>query len=100
MQKKQLKNSVLLSVIIAGMTVLPCFATQTQSEIMFTAKKFLLAMLGVAISSILIFVGLTIYNKLFHNPKKNEKSNFDENSLEPAKDIDSAISNFLNRTKM
>lgn len=57
-------------------------------------------MIGVLISSVLIYIGLSLYNKFFHNPKTNEKTTYDENSLEPAKNIDSAISNFLNRTKL
>ena len=76
----------------------PCFAVTFSPEMRVVAKKFILAMIGVVISSVLIYLGLTLYNKLFHNPQKNEKTTFDEKSLEPAKNLDEAISNFLNRT--
>ena len=79
-------------------TLQPCFALSGETKLV--AKKFILAMIGVAISSILIYIGLSLYNRFFHNPKNNDKTNFDKNSLESPKNLDTAISNFLNRTKM
>lgn len=80
------------------LTLQPCFAAAVSSEFLFAAKKLIIAMFGVIISVVLIFILLSLYNKFFHNPKINEKTTYDENELAPAKDIDNAISNFLNRT--
>ena len=93
-----LKNKIFLSVITIVIAMQPCFAITISNEMLFAAKKFILAMIGVLISSILIYIGLSLYNKFFHNPKINEKTTYDENTLEPAKTLDNAISNFLNRT--
>ncbi len=94
----KLLNRIYFAICTITLTLEPCFALS--KEVLFTAKKFTLAMIGVVISSLLIFVGLSLYNKFFHNPKHNEKTTYDENTLEPAKNLDNAISNFLNRTKM
>lgn len=91
-------NRILTVIITLFIAVDPCFAMS--KELLYTAKKFTLAMIGVLISSVLIFIGLTLYNRFFHNPKMNEKTTYDENTLEPAKNLDNAISNFLNRTNM
>lgn len=95
-----LKNKIYLSILTFVIALQPCFAVTISNEMLFAAKKFILAMIGVLISSVLIYIGLSLYNKFFHNPKINEKTTYDENSLEPAKSIDGAISNFLNRTKL
>ena len=78
----------------------PCFAVAFSPEMRVVAKKFILAMIGVFISSVLIYAGLALYNKFFHNPKTNEKTTFDDKSLEASKSLDNSISNFLNRTKL
>ena len=61
------------------------------------AKKFLLAMGGVAASSVVIFLLLSVYNKVrqgFVQAKTDEI----ENSLETPTDIDEAVRAFLNKT--
>ncbi len=98
--KNNLKNSLYLTLFIFVTAIQPCFAVTIPNEILVTGKKFILAMIGVVISSIVIFIGLSLYNKFFHNPKTNEKTTYDANNLEPAKNLDDAVSNFLNRTKM
>lgn len=62
------------------------------------AKKFLLAMAGVGISSLLLFFLLTIYNKA-RECYLNKQNVFDEKmSLESPDDIDEAVKNFINKT--
>ncbi len=92
------KNNLFILTSIFAITLQPCFAAEVSNEFLFATKKLILAMFGVIISVVLIFVLLSLYNKFFHNPKVNEKTTYDENELAPAKDIDNAISNFLNRT--
>ncbi len=96
----KLQNKVILTIFGCVIAMQPCFAVTLSNEFLFAAKKFIMAMLGVAISSLLIFIGLSLYNKFFHNPKTQENSTYDTNSLESAKTLEAAISNFLNKTKL
>ena len=64
------------------------------------AKKFLLAMAGVAISSIILFVLLTIYNKIresFAGPPQIDTGK--EPSLETPDNLVDAVKTFLDKTK-
>lgn len=96
----KLKNKFILLIYTLVIAMQPCFAITLSNEFLFTAKKFIMAMLGVAISSLLIFIGLSLYNKFFHNPKSQENTTYDEKNLEAAKTLEDAISNFLNKTKL
>lgn len=61
------------------------------------AKKFLLAMGGVGASSLIIFLMLSLYNKVregFVQPKSSET----EPSLETPTDLNEAVRAFLNKT--
>ena len=64
------------------------------------AKKFLLAMAGVAISSIILFVLLSIYNKIragFAGPSQVDTGK--EPSLETPDNLTDAVRAFLDKTK-
>lgn len=64
------------------------------------AKKFLMAMGGVAVSSILLFVFLTIYNKIRASilaPKPEQQSG--ETSLITPENLTEAVKTFLDKTK-
>ena len=63
------------------------------------AKKFLAAMGGVGVSSFLIFLLLTIYNRVRENYMTVQKSPNGETSLETPDDLDSAVRTFLDKTK-
>lgn len=63
------------------------------------AKKFLLAMLGVAISSFAIYFILTLYNKVRETVLNPNKTVEGETPLTTADDIDSAVKTFLEKTK-
>ncbi len=63
------------------------------------AKKFILAMLGVLVSSLIIFVGLSLYNKIresFFAP--SIKSDNKKEVLEDPLDLNEAVKSFLNKT--
>lgn len=61
--------------------------------------RFLMAMLGVLISSLAIFLGLKIYKKLvLKNDAKGNNIDYDK-TLESPKDFKEAINLFLNKTK-
>ena len=63
------------------------------------AKRFGFAMLGVIISSVLIFLMLTIYNKLREKLISKENQYIDGDSLETPNSLKNAINIFLNKTK-
>lgn len=64
------------------------------------AKKFLMAMGGVAVSSILLFVFLTIYNKIRASilAQKNDQQS-GETSLVTPETLTDAVKTFLDKTK-
>ena len=63
------------------------------------AKKFLMAMGGVAISSILLFILLSAYNKLRESLQNSSSQNsVNDVSLETPENLEQAIKSFLNKT--
>ena len=62
------------------------------------AKKFLLAMAGVAISSIFLYLALTLYNTIRKGLTKTVSTETKEASLETPDDMQSAIKVFLDKT--
>ncbi len=63
-------------------------------------KKFILAMLGVVVSSLIIYFGLSIYNKIrdgFLSESSFAKD--DDRLLSTPNDITEALKSFLERTK-
>lgn len=64
-------------------------------------KKFLLAMLAVVASSLAIFLGLTIYNKirLIVSQKPQFKTKTGETELSKPDNTNSAVKTFLDKTK-
>lgn len=63
------------------------------------AKKFLAAMAGVTLSSVAIFILLTVYNRFRERYLSAVKTPDGEISLETPEDINSAIKTFLDKTK-
>ncbi len=71
---------------------------QARNAVMHNAiVKFGLAMGGVALSSIIIFVGLSVYNKII---KKSSNHAFENNILKTPKSTDEAIKFFINKNKL
>lgn len=63
------------------------------------AKKFLLAMFGVALSSFMIFAILTIYNKIREGVLDKTKTLDGDISLDIPDDLNGAVKTFLEKTK-
>lgn len=61
--------------------------------------KFLAAMGGVTISSLILYVGLSLYNKLRSGHINKINTQEGETSLKTPDDIDEAIKTFLEKTK-
>lgn len=62
------------------------------------AKKFLMAMLGVGISSFLIFFGLSVYNRVREAVLNEVKTPEGETSLKTPEDTTSAVKLFIEKT--
>lgn len=72
---------------------------QTRSAVMHnTIIKFGLAMGGVALSSIIIFAGLTVYNRLFVKQQKVHSP--EEEILKTPRTPEEAIKFFINKNKL
>ena len=63
-----------------------------------TSKKFLMAMLGVGISSFLIFFGLSIYNRVRETVLNEVKTPEGETSLKTPDDLTEAVKLFIEKT--
>ncbi len=62
-----------------------------------TITKFALAMGGVVLSSLIIFIGLTVYNKFF---VKIRKHSIEEEILRTPKTVDDAVNFFIHKNKL
>ena len=63
------------------------------------AKKFLLAMAGVAVSSFTIFFLLSVYNKIRSGFVNQVKTPEGETSLKTPDDLDEAVKSFIKKTQ-
>lgn len=105
MQKKvrqKLKHKTFIKILIIPaaviiFTALPGFCA-SEVSIKQAAVKFLLAMGGVALSSIIIYAGLSIYNKIFVR-RKSITFNKDD-SLSTPENIDDAVDFFIRKNKL
>ncbi len=74
-------------------------AEQTHNAVIQSAiVKFGLAMAGVVVSSVIIFLGLTIYNKFFVKTYKVASNDF--NILKTPKNTEDAIKFFIHKNKL
>ena len=69
------------------------------SGISLTMTKFLITMVGVILSSVVIWLGLTIYNKFF---VKNhfKQTPIDEDTMNTPKTIDEAVTFFIKKNRL
>lgn len=100
-----MKNKFNYKNIIAILVVLFCttdFAFAKNSNIAAIKPifvKFSLAMLGIVFFSILMWIGLSIYNKFFI-PSQIKDFNLNKNSLRTPQDKDEAILMFITKNRL
>ena len=105
-------NFAVLTPIPANATALPTptqavekvkalsdFATKQPIGKRQIAMKFLLAMLGVATSSVVIFVLLSLYNKFFYGGGTTKIINEEDIDFKTPTNMKDAINIFLKKTK-
>ncbi len=63
------------------------------------AMKFILAMVGVATSSIVIYVLLSLYNKYFYGHSKTNVANEVDEEFKTPTNLKDAVNIFLKKTK-
>ena len=99
-QRKKLKNKIFNTFLtLIFLTANAGLCEQTRSAVMHNAIiKFGLAMGGVALSSIIIFAGLTLYNKFF--VKQQRPHSLEEEILKTPKTTEEAIKFFINKNKL
>ena len=61
-------------------------------------KKFLFAMSGVVISSLILYIGLTAYNKIRYNVIKTATSDY-SNTLNTPDNLKDAVNIYLEKTR-
>ena len=75
------------------------FATKAPFGKREMAMKFLLAMLGVATSSVVIYVMLSLYNRFIYRGSGEVVVNEDDNDFKTPTNMKEAINIFLKKTK-
>lgn len=95
-----MKNKIFTTIFtLIFLTANTGFCEETRNAVMHTAMiKFGLTMGGVALSSIIIYLGLTIYNKFFVKPKYTHS--LEEEILKTPKTKEEAIIFFINKNKL
>lgn len=89
-----------MTVLAVLYTALPSLAAKTDTHsLKFIATKFGLAMGGVLVFSILLYLGLSIYNKYFVDEQIKD-FNLRKDSLRPPRDVDEAIMMFIAKNRM
>lgn len=95
---KNLLNAILVVLLCTTNFAFAAGASHT-AEIKTIAVKFVLAMLGVALFSILIFVGLSLYNKFFVASQIKDYK-LGKDSLRTPRDIDEAVMLFITKNRL
>lgn len=73
--------------------------TKPATGISITASKFVVTMIGVLLSSVIIWAGLSIYNKFFVKNSLHSAS-MPEDNLNTPKTIEEAVTLFIKRNKL
>ena len=88
---------LIIPVAVSLITALPGFCAEA-TPMKQVIIKFLLAMGGVALSSVIIFAGLTLYNKFFAGRKGKKFSK--EDTLATPNTIEDAVTFFIKKNKL
>lgn len=88
-----MKNKIILTILIVLLTAPAGFCIPLHNTVM----KFSFVMIGVLLSSIIIFAGLSIYNKI-HNFHKEITS--EEEVFKTPKTIDEAIKFYIKKNRL
>ncbi len=93
-----MKNKLLLITLFLTTNAGFCETTARNAVVHSALIKFGLAMGGVALSSFVIFAGLTIYNKIF--VKQDKFQRLDEDLTKTPKTTEEAIKLFIRKNRL
>lgn len=93
-----MKNKVFILFTILFLTANAGYCAARNAPMNDIIVKFILVMAGVVISSIIIFIGLTIYNKIIS--EKNSSLPYDEDVFKSPKSTNEAIQFFINKNRL
>jgi hypothetical protein len=93
------KNIIAILVVLFCTTDFAFAKNANLNAIKLIAVKFTLAMLGIAFFSILLWIGLVLYNKFFV-PSQIKDFNLNKNSLRTPQDKDEAILMFITKNRL
>ncbi len=93
-----MKNKLLLITLFLTTNAGFCETTARNAVVHSALIKFGLAMGGVALSSFVIFAGLTIYNKIF--VKQDRFQGLDEDLTKTPKTTEEAIKLFIRKNRL
>lgn len=94
-----MKNKLLFITLFLTTNAGFCETTARTAVVHSAIIKFALAMLGVLVSSFIIYAGLAIYNKFFVE-QRNIKFSPEQEILKTPKNIDEAIKFFINKNSI
>lgn len=93
-----MKNKIISTILTLILTANVGLCEQTHTSALHTtAIKFGLAMGGVVLSSLIIYFGLTVYNKFF---VKMVNLKYEEDALKTPKTTDEAVKFFIHKNRL
>lgn len=96
---RMLKNKFLITIFTLILTANTGFCEEARAAVVHDIFiKFVLAMGGVIVSSIIIFLGLHIYNKMFYGQNRN--LTYEEEILKTPKTKEEAIRFFIRKNRV
>lgn len=93
-----MKNKIISTILTLILTANVGLCEQTHTSALHTTViKFGLAMGGVVLSSLIIYFGLTVYNKFF---VKMVNLKYEEDALKTPKTTDEAVKFFIHKNRL
>ena len=88
-----------MAVFAVLFTATPSFASKITPEIRIIITKFGLAMVGVVVFSLILFIGLSLYNKFFVDERIKD-FRLRKDSLRTPSDKDEAVMMFIAKNRL
>ena len=92
-------HKILLAVLTVFYTAIPSYAVKLTPEAKVIATKFGLAMGGVVAFSLVLYIGLSIYNKFFVDEQIKD-FNLRKDSLRTPADKDEAVMMYIAKNRL
>lgn len=98
-KRKKLKNKIFLLLITLILATNAGFCTQTRTVAVHDLMiKFIIAMVGVMLASVVIWAGLAVYEKILTRSKNTSIT--EDEALKTPKTIDEAVKFFISKNRL